>query len=263
MTPIEATRLVLRLGEGAGAMEIREDGRTRWLSYVGGAVQSCMDLAAPERLVLPYTRAMMTALLFVGSPHRVALLGLGGGSLARFLRHAYPSARITAVERDEAVIHAAREFFCLPGADEGCTILAGDARERLGELAPVDLLAVDLFDRAGLPEWVAQADFYEGCRERLRPQGVLVANLWMSADDEDLALIGGLRDAFAQRVLLVLVEGYRNLIALAFPRRPETTDFATLYRRAAALEKRTGLAHSAFVTGMRQAHAHDHRALRI
>lgn len=252
---------VLRLGDGAQAMEIGEDGKTRWLRYVGGAVQSRMDLAAPQRLVLPYTRAMMTALLFVEAPGHAALLGLGGGSLARFLRHAFPAVRITAVERHRAVIDAARERFLLPGESEGCAVLEGDARERVDELEVVDLLAVDLFEENGLPAWVGGAEFCTRCHDRLRPGGALAANLWLTSDDEFLAVVGGLNEAFDRRVLLVPVAGYRNIIALAFPRRPAAGDFATLYRRAAALEARTGLALARFVAGMRGANLHDERSL--
>ncbi|MDX1434699.1 MAG: fused MFS/spermidine synthase [Gammaproteobacteria bacterium] len=255
------TRVLLRLGEGSEAMEVREDGRTRWLSYVGGAVQSRMDLAAPERLVLPYTRAMMAALLFVEAPATITLLGLGGGSLARYLHHAFPRAHLTVVERDAAVIHAARELFYVPGPAQGCTLIAGDAREHLAALAPADLVAVDLFEAAGPPAWVGGAAFCRRLRDSLHADGVLSMNLWTRDDDEHLDVLAGLREAFAPHVLVVLVGGYRNLIALAFARRPRPRDFATLYQRAAALEKRTGLALAAFVTAMREANPHDERGL--
>lgn len=254
-------RTLLRLGVGEQAMEICEDSSTRWLRYVSGAVQSRMDLASPERLVLPYTRAMMTALLFVETPDHAALLGLGGGSLARFLRHAFPGLAITAIERDPAVIHAAREFFHLPGESDGLSVLEGDARERVADIAPVDLLAVDLFEEGGLPAWVPGIDFSRRCRARLGPTGVLVANFWINPEDKHLGVIGGLHEAFDGRLLLVPVQGYRNLVVLAFGGDPGPLDFASLYRRAATLEKRTGLALSAFVTAMREANLHDERGL--
>ena len=55
-----------------------------------GTLHSLMDRRSPERLVLPYTAAMMAALLFIDAPRSVSMLGLGAGSQARFLRHYRP-----------------------------------------------------------------------------------------------------------------------------------------------------------------------------
>src|SRR3546814_5260491 len=62
-----------------------------------------MSIPEPNRLLLEYTQAMMGFLLFNASPGTIEIIGLGGGSLAKYC-HAYlPSSNIRAVEIDEHV----------------------------------------------------------------------------------------------------------------------------------------------------------------
>src|SRR3546814_11185544 len=76
-------------------------------------VQSAMSITEPNRLLLEYTQAMMGFLLFNASPGTIEIIGLGGGSLAKYC-HAYlPSSNIRAVEIDEHVL-AMEGPFCIP-----------------------------------------------------------------------------------------------------------------------------------------------------
>ena len=53
--------------------------------HVGGeAIQSSMKLGDPFSLALDYTRCMMGFLLFHPQPREALMIGLGGGSLAKF-----------------------------------------------------------------------------------------------------------------------------------------------------------------------------------
>src|SRR3546814_8125175 len=72
-----------------------------------------MSITEPNRLLLEYTQAMMGFLLFNASPGTIEIIGLGGGSLAKYC-HAYlPSSNIRAVEIDEHVMAMAGQF-CIP-----------------------------------------------------------------------------------------------------------------------------------------------------
>ncbi|HYS75836.1 MAG TPA: hypothetical protein VEM38_07085, partial [Burkholderiales bacterium] len=72
------------------AIEIVEEGGVRILQIGGNAIQSAMRLAAPDRIELDYVRAMMAFLLFHPDPRDVLLVGLGGGSMARFIHQRMP-----------------------------------------------------------------------------------------------------------------------------------------------------------------------------
>ena len=67
-------------------------------------IQSRMLKAEPERLILDYTRTMMGFLLFQPQPERIAMIGLGGGSLAKYCRRHLPDAEFTAIEISPDVV---------------------------------------------------------------------------------------------------------------------------------------------------------------
>src|SRR5258708_39115928 len=83
-----------RPGNGlANAIEIVEEDGVRVLQIGGNAIQSAMRLDAPDRIELDYVRAMMAFLLFPPDPRDVLLVGLGGGSVARFIPHCIAKTR--------------------------------------------------------------------------------------------------------------------------------------------------------------------------
>jgi len=250
-------RLLARGGEDAAAFEVYENHRYRWLQTRDGTLHSLMDRRAPERLVLPYTAAMMAGLLFIHGPESVLMPGLGGASQARFLHHHFPDARITVWERDAGVVEMARRDFGLTGEDDGIRIVTDDARAVIDfDGPPVDLILLDLFGAGGMPTWTREAGIYNSCRRHLARRGVLAANFWFDEDDEFLEVLNGIQKAFEKRTLLLAVPGYRNFIVLAFET-PPRLDFAHLRRRAIELGERIGLDYGAFVARMRESNYSD------
>ncbi len=250
-------RLLERAGHENAAFEVYENDRYRWLQNPDGTLQSVMDLRSPERLVLPYTAAMMACLLFIEVPRSVIMLGLGGASQARFLRHQFVDARITAWESDPDIIDIAQRHFCVPGEDALIRIVNDDARTGIpANGPPADLILIDLFDAGGQPQWLRDGTLYTGCRQRLARHGVLAANLWVDPDDELLEIMDGVQRAFDSSTLLLCVPAYRNVVVLAFNATPRL-DFAYLDARAAELGRRTGLAFTGFIDRMRESNSSD------
>ena len=102
-----------------------DNGQRRFLHFDFDAIQSAMEVSNPERLALAYTRKMMAFLLFNRTPERILLLGLGGGSLAKFCYSKLPAASITAVEVNEDVI-ALRDEFSIPADDHRFRVINAD-----------------------------------------------------------------------------------------------------------------------------------------
>jgi spermidine synthase len=174
-------------------------GGRRTLEFGKGNVQSEMRLARPGALLLAYTRAMMCFALFVPRPRHILMVGLGGGSLAKFCYRHFPAARITVVELRADVI-ALRGQFCVPPDDARFRVIQGDAAAVLAAMREsVDVLVVDGFDAAGLPPALGSSRFYADCRRALRHGGVLVANIF-SYDPLYPAMLGRLRLVFGGRV---------------------------------------------------------------
>ncbi len=84
-----------------------------------------MALDAHHLLVLPYTRYMMLSLMFLPDPKRILLIGLGAGSLVRYLSTMLPDCRIDAVDHSQEIIDLARTYFKLPETDNVTPTLSG------------------------------------------------------------------------------------------------------------------------------------------
>lgn len=177
------------------------DGR-RTLEFAPGDIQSEMLLRRPSALVLDYTRAMMAFVLFVPRPRHIVMVGLGGGSLAKFCYRHFPAARITVIEVRADVINL-RGQFAIPPDDARLRVVHADAARYLATLSGVadqaDVLLVDGFDAAGLPPALADAGFYRDCRRALRPGGVLVVNVF-NYDPRYRAVLDALAREFGGRL---------------------------------------------------------------
>ncbi|MET0322701.1 MAG: transferase spermidine synthase [Duganella sp.] len=162
-------------------------------------VQSEMRISHPDDLVLSYCRAMMCFTLFQPQPEHIVMVGLGGGSLAKFCYRYLPHARITVLELRADVI-ALRDQFAVPRDDARFRIVEADAVAYMARLrGSADVLLVDGFDEQGLPPALGSAAFYADCRRALRPGGVLATNIF-SYDPLYGAMLQRLRQAFQGRL---------------------------------------------------------------
>lgn len=207
-------RLARRLrGDG---IEITETAGVRTLHLGSGAIQSAMRVSRPWDLELAYTRAMMAFLLFVPEPARVTMLGLGGGSLAKFIRRHRPETRITAVEIDARVIAAARLHFALPDDDATLTVVQADAADYIpAHPGESEVILLDGFDAGHQVPGLATGAFYEACRRALTADGVLAVNFW-GRDRDYPEYARRLAEAFDGAVATLSVHDRTNVIAFAF-----------------------------------------------
>lgn len=238
-----------------GPVEIVEDGYSRSLHFGSEPKQSSMDLHDPQRLALTYTRAMMSALLFNDSPQRVLLIGLGGGSLAKFLLHYFPACRIDAVEYREHVYKLACGYFKLPESPRLSIHFADGAdfvRQTADGQPDYDLILIDAFDSSGIARSTSSQDFFDACRRSTAAAGVLVANLWTSdrvhLDDQ----INAIATSFEQRVLRLPVEGKANVIALAFASGSPRRELRRLGEQARLQQQRLGIEFTALHNALRR-----------
>ena len=196
-------------------------GDRRTLEFTPGDIQSEMRLSRPSALVLAYARAMMCFALLVPRPRHIVMVGLGGGSFAKFCHRHFPLARITVLEVRADVI-ALRGQFQVPPDDARLRVLHVDAAAWLsGQDAMADVLLVDGFDAAGLPPALSSARFYADCRQALRPGGVLVANIF-TYDPGYVTAVQRLHDAFGGAVCwLSGMAGNNQILFAQRPRHPD------------------------------------------
>jgi spermidine synthase len=243
-------------------VQVSERDGLRSLHLGSDTVQSTMRLSDPVQLVLSYTRAMMGFLLFHPNPRHLFMVGLGGGSLAKFAYHRLPQARVTVVENSAEVIRVARQLFDVPDDDTRLRIMLGDGGEwvRRPE-ASCDVLMVDAFDGQSQVEALASEAFYGDCAAALDRDGVLVLNLW-SSDQRFVGFLQRVEKVFDGRVLCLPAERRGNVAVFAFRRTPEASRWEALRLRARQLEAAHGLEFPSFVTRLSEMNAHtSHRLI--
>ncbi len=210
------------------------------LYFTLSLVQSTMQINRPDVLDLAYTRKMMAFLPFYPRPKGLLLLGMGGGSLAKFCYQHLPRADITVVEIDPDVI-AFRDAFRVPVDNERFRILCADAAAYLPtHNLRTDVIMVDAFDGLGIAPELSSPDFYAQAYNKLSANGILVMNLaGDKAGYEDP--LAQLAHCFDDRVLSLKVRDGGNQIAFAF----KNPDFQPLWDRlkpvAVELERKLGL----------------------
>ena len=191
----------------------------RRMHFTNQATQSAMLLADPDALISQYTRKMMAFLLFNPNPQRIVMIGLGGGSLAKFCYRHLPRSRITVVEINEDVI-AMREEFCVPKDDERFRVVHDDGARYFEQFdEPMDVLLIDAFDADGIALSLAKSDFYSSAARQLTENGMLVMNFWGPCERYVDNLVQA-RAAFGDSLLLVPVSGDVNVLLFAFKQAP-------------------------------------------
>ena len=222
-------------------VEISEKRGVRFLHLGGPAVQSAMRIRDPWGLELEYTRAMMSFMLFCPAPRNMALVGLGGGSLAKFIHRHLLATRLTALEVNPEVVEAARAYFLLPPDDERLTVQTGDGAAFVhGNPHSQDVLLVDGYDAKRIVDALASLEFYVACQAMLRPGGVAVFNLWGS-DSLFPVYFERLEAVFGDRLLRLPSERKGNIIVFAFQPPLPDMSLAVLSRQASHLGASIGL----------------------
>ena len=224
-------------------------------------IQSAMRLARPNDLELAYTRSMMAFLLFKEWPERVLMIGLGGGSLAKFVYHRLPWTRIEVVEVNPQVVAIARQLFHVPADDTRLTVRIGDGAEYMVQsIEAADAILIDGYDGNSQVAELASSAFYKACRERLNAQGIAVVNLWGSDSRFD-EYIRRIESAFPAGTLRLPAEKPGNIIVFAFRDPPGSPHWDALASRARELEARYGLEFTRFVRGLKKMNRSDSERL--
>jgi spermidine synthase len=195
------------------------------------SVQSEMRIDQPDELVLSYTRAMMSFLLLEPSPKRIAMIGLGGGSMAKYCYRHLPQTEIAVIEINPDVV-ALRNEFAIPADDTRFKILLGDGAKFVTDtVGLLDVLMVDGYDAGGLPAQLSSQRFYDDCYTSLADNGMMVVNLWGSNLNykEYLARICS---SFANRVVVMSVDDSLNKIAIAVKNSKFTPSPSTIRHNA-------------------------------
>ena len=243
------------------ALTVSESRGVRELHVGGEAIQSAMRMDDPFALELDYTRCMMAFLLFHPQPRRALMIGLGGGSLAKFFHRRIAGLRTRVLELDERVIATARALFHLPPNDARLRVEHGDG---LDALAPecCDLLVVDGFEDELTPAALVSQAFFDAAWCALDDFGVLVMN-FMDDDKQFDRNLKRIENAFAGAVLCLPALRDPNIIVIGLKGAPPSVEWQELRERADRLEARYGLPFPRYVGRLGKMNGWDSHELKL
>lgn len=248
------------------SVDISEEAGVRHLHFGSDWIQGAMRIARPWSLELAYTREMMAGLLLRDVPHwpRSALLiGLGAGSLAKFIYRNLPECRSTVVEINPQVEYIARQYFKLPDDPIRLAVIIGDGADyMMGGERQFDYILVDGFDadaRAGVLDTLP---FYQACRSRLSERSLLCVNL-LGRSKGFAGSVERLQAAFDGRTAVFPSCDSGNTIAFATAGEAIDVTLETMRDRALQLKKSTRLDLLPTISRLQLAHPLPGGSLRI
>ncbi|MDR3414110.1 MAG: polyamine aminopropyltransferase [Formivibrio sp.] len=247
--------------QGDIVVDVSEEAGIRKLHFGEYDTQSAMRVSDPIELVLTYCRCMMGFLLFAEEPRDALLIGLGGGSIPKWIHRHLPQTRLTCVELHAQVVGVARGMFHLPEDDERLTVIVGDGAAHVWQMEDVvDLIMMDAYSATGIAAPLATTDFFTVCQERLTDNGILAVNLWGS-DKRFSEYCERLGKVFEGRVLCLPARQKGNVVAFAFKRGQNNPQWERLVARAEKLKTCYGLEFDEFVTDLARMNPHNDRRI--
>jgi spermidine synthase len=173
------------IGEGRSEynhVQVTQEGSLRRMYFVRAdgrrLLQSTYDLDRPDQLDHEVFQTMISALLVQPKVERLLMVGVGGAQVTNYLYGRIEGLEIDAVDICPEVVRLAREHFGVPDSpryrmhvDDGRVFIEDDSH------GLYDLLVLDAFRGHSIPVHLRSREFFQACRDRLAPGGVMVVNM--------------------------------------------------------------------------------------
>jgi spermidine synthase len=122
-------------------------------------------------LAAPYFNAGPAA----GQVHRVAIIGLAGGTIARQFTAVYGPIPIDGVEIDPAIVQVGQRYFGM--TEKNLNVFTADGRTFMRVTHHTyDVVAIDAFQQPYIPFQLTTKEFFQEIRAHLSPTGVVCLN---------------------------------------------------------------------------------------
>jgi len=247
-------------------VEISEMDGVRSLYIDTNTIQSSMKVKAPYDLTLAYSRGMMVFLLFNDRAKQVLMIGLGGGSVCKYIwKHCLEISQHI-IEISPKVIEIARSHFYVPENDDRFEVIQADGLRYLSNLADEndavcpDVLMIDAFDGLGIPPDFCTQRFFDDCEAALAHQGLFVINLWGSDKKFDVYW-DRMANSFNGKLLKLPTGKPGNIIVFGFKGLVKPLTMTQLMMRAKALVGHEQLDFIAYVETLFEHNPHVNKQL--
>jgi len=227
-----------------GTFNIFENKLFRWLCVdEEQAIQSCMCIAEPAELILPYQQFMMMWQLLCTEkiPHSTCLIGIGGGDIIRYLQKAFPKMEITAVDNEPQIVKIASEYFLIKPEQKKLTLQIESAEQYIKKSHQHELLLIDVVANSVLPSFLSEIDFWKNCHAILNEHGIMVVNVIPESEEHFLNILEVLRSVFGHIPLCVEVPEHKNVVLLVTRSIDMLPSLSVLKQRSAEQQKTSAL----------------------
>ena len=141
---------------------------------------SAYDKNNPYQHVFEYTGLMVMGLSYLESPKNALVIGLGGGTLTKYLKKYYPDLAIDNVEMDPVVVNVARRYFDFSESSDNQVFVMDGRRYLQKNQRKYDLIFLDAYYGGYIPFHLLTREFLSLVKSRLTDKGVVVSNTWRS-----------------------------------------------------------------------------------
>jgi len=148
--------------------------------FGGRTCFSALDKAEPYRHVLEYTGMMIMGTAYVENPKTALLIGLGGGTVANYLRKYYPNLKITVVELDKTVLECSQKFFDFKTGENMKVVIQDGRRFLMKDKDKYDIIFLDAYYGDYIPFHLLTKEFLSIVKEHVQNNGIVVSNTWSS-----------------------------------------------------------------------------------
>jgi spermidine synthase len=137
-----------------------------------------MDMTEPYRHVFEYTGLMMMALAYLDEPKNALVIGLGGGTVPKYLKKYYPELNIVNVEMDPVVAKVAEQYFDFVKTSSNRVVVMDGRRFLQRSNKKYDLIFLDAYYGGYIPFHLLTEEFLTLVKGHLSESGVAVSNTW-------------------------------------------------------------------------------------
>lgn len=160
-------------------IQVIDNPQTRHLRFGNTVKQSSMLINYPDALALKYIRTMVQGLVLNSNPKNVLFLGLGAGSLVKYVNKYFDVLRIDVVEMLPDVVDISQKYFGLDESDK-INIVTDTATNYLKtNKNKYDIIFVDIFNSSGMPKEIKTDEFHLSLSDSLNSNGWVVWNTWI------------------------------------------------------------------------------------
>jgi len=143
---------------------------------------SALDKNSPYRHIFEYTGLMIMGLSYLDKPENALIIGLGGGTLTKYLKKYYPDLEIDNVEMDPVVVKVARDYFDFTESPTNRVYVLDGRRFLQKSDKKYDLIFLDAYYGSYIPFHLLTREFLNLVKSRLSMKGVVISNTWRSRD---------------------------------------------------------------------------------